>query len=451
MKKKKLILITVVLLLAGACLWASGAKESKTVEVPEGIEWVTAERIGNPKAKITLNYEVSFTYSHQVDTPARKEYLTRASEEWAKAHPNVKLVPSILGGTQNEILAKQLEEAATGTSPDFAQIDGQWIPLFYKWLQPIDDLVTREDLNDWFEWTKRDAMIDPSDGKLKSLWFTTNCVGLWYRKDIIPDPPKDWDEFIAMGKDLMSKGFANGILAIGDAEQISYGAVLPMFFGLSGDLVDKEGAPVFGKGKNRDAMVAVMRFWDRAVKEGVTPQRIVDIKGTGDLVAEATKENNVAMFLGGSWFYSRMQDVLKDGLDKWDFTFTPQKSSTLKGQVPGGYNWTFFTKDREKLKLAVDYVQHVYTSRKGMAGWCSVAGYTPLRNSILKEDPKFSQDRWQLAFAKVVQVGRTRPGVRAYAVITEYLQEAFQNVILGRQDPEQAVDSAFEKTINQLK
>jgi multiple sugar transport system substrate-binding protein len=452
MIKKLSLLLALILLASGTLLWATGKGEEKKTEVPEGIEWVVADRIGNPNAKIELSYGVTLTYSHQVDTPSRKEYLTKASEEWAKAHPNVKLVLRIQGGTEAEILAKQLEEAATGTHPDFFQLDGQWVPLFYKWLQPIDEYVSKEDLADWFDWTKKEAMIDPSDGKLKGLWFTTNCVGLWYRKDLIPDPPKDWDSFIKTAKDLMTKqGFATGILAYGYQEQIPYGVVLPMFYGLGGNLVDSNGAPIYGKGKDRDAMIEVMSFWDRCVKEGVVPQRILDLKATGDVVAEAAKEKTSAMFLGGSWFLSRMQDVLKNELDKWDFTFTPQKRADMKGQVPGGYNWVFFVKDKEKLKLAVDFVQHVYTSKKGMASWCSAAGYTPLRKSILKEDPRFSQDRWQLAFAEVVQAGRIRPGVPAYPVISEHLQEAWQNVILGRQTPTEAVDRAYEKTLKQIK
>jgi multiple sugar transport system substrate-binding protein len=293
-------------------------------------------------------------------------------------------------------------------------------------------------------------MVDPKDGKLKSLWFTTNAVGLWYRKDVLPNPPKTWDEWIAAGKKVHEMGYKDGLILRGALdEQIDYGAVLPLFFGLGGKLVDDTGKPIFGVGKDRDDMIQVMSFWKRAVDEGLLPQRVIDINADGTSAADASKPNQVAMILAGSWFYSALKNVIKDDINKWDFTFTPQKTAGTHGQVAGGWNWAFFVKDPKKLKAAVDFVQTVYTSKEGMAGWCYVAGYTPTRTSVL-DSPQFAKDPWQLAFARVVEVARTRPGVKAYNILTVNLQNAWQSVILGKQTPEQAVDDAYKRTMSQL-
>ena len=450
--KSSLLFVLMAFVVVGA--WAGGSAEQE-VTIPDDIEWVTPDRIGNPNANIVIRYGVTFAYSHQVDTPSRREYLMRAAEEWARENPNVQLIPQLIGGTQAEILATQLEEAATGQGPDFTMIDGQWIPMFYDFLQPLDDYVSEEELDDWFQWAKDGAMIDPNTGELKSLWFTTNAVGLWYRRDLIPEPPRDWDEFIETAHWLMDDhGFNIGLLATGHEEQISYGNVIPMFYGLGGDLVDDQGAPIFGEGENRDAMIEVMGFWDRAVKEGVVPERILDISAAGDNVSEAAEPNNLAMFLSGSWLLSRMNDVLGDEVENWDFTFTPQRDASVtgqSGQVPGGYNWAFFTRDEEKLAYAVDFVKHVYAGRQGMADFGWGGGYTPVRHSIMQEDQRFVEDRFHQAFAEVVEAGRPRPGVQAYGAISEFLQEAWQNVILQRETPEQAVDRAFERTLQQIR
>ncbi len=84
-----------------------------------------------------------------------------------------------------------------------------------------------------------------------------------------------------------------------------------------------------------------------------------------------------------------------------------------------------------------------------MAGWCYTAGYTPTRKSVL-ETPQFKSDKWQLAFANVVAVAQTRPGVKSYGIMSVNLQNAFQAVILGRETPEQAVDNAYKKTMSQI-
>lgn len=449
--RRVVALLPLISLVAVSMIWANGNSEKSSqanAVIPENAQLVTADRIGNPNAPTEITYSVQLTYSQQANIPLRVDYLTKASTEWAKSHPNFKLTPQIQGGTAEEIFQKLLQQVASNTQPDFFQIDGQWVPLLYSHLQPLDGYFSQDEINDWFDWA-RQTMIDPSDHKLKSLWFTTNAVGLWYRKDLIPNPPTTWDRWIATAKNLESQGFKNGWVTRGYDEQIPYGAVLPMFYGLGGKLVDSSGKPIFGEGQNRDAMVQVFDFWNRAVKEGVVPNRIVDIKADGDMVADASKPKQAAMILGGSWILSQMKDVLKGDLDNWDFTYTPQKSADIRKQVAGGYNWGFFTKDKAKLQAAIDFVQTVYTSRDGMAGFCYAAGYTPLRKSVL-DSPQFKNDRWQQAFASVVEAATTRPGVKAYATISVNLQNAFQSVILGQETPAQAVDSAFKQTMSQV-
>ena len=67
----------------------------------------------------------------------------------------------------------------------------------------------------------------------------------------------------------------------------------------------------------------------------------------------------------------------------------------------------FFAKDPKKLELAVSFMKYVYLGKDGMAGWCQAAGYTPVRNSVLKDFPFFSQDKFQSAFGQVI--ARRRP------------------------------------------
>jgi multiple sugar transport system substrate-binding protein len=451
--RKACILGSALFLFVGLAAWAGGSAEPKKVSVPDNIQWVTADRIGNPNASITITYAVDNTYSHLTETASRKAYLTKRMEEWAKQNPDVKLVPQILSNNPSERLAKQLEQAATGSQVDAAMIDGQFVPLFYRWLQPIDKYFTKEEMDDWFEWCRKEAMIDPADGKMKAAWFITNTVGLWHNKEAVPNPPKSWDEAIATGKSLKAKGWQYGMLTWGGKnEQISYGSVMPMFFGLGGNLVDKDGKPIYGAGADRDKLVEVFAFWDRAVKEGVIPQRVLDINNNGDLAAEAAKDKSVAMFLGGSWLLSVLKDNLKDNFSKWEFAGTPQKDGNLRMQVPGGYCMAFFSKDQKKLELAVSFMKHVFLGKDGMAGWCSAAGYTPVRTSVLKEFPYFSQDKYQSAFGQVIGAGaRLRPNVSSYSVISEHIQEGWQNVILQKQTPAEAVDTAFKKTLNQIK
>lgn len=418
--------------------------EAPAVDAPvpgEAFEWVTPDRVGDPNAPMTINVALEFSYSHQYDVRARQEYLYAAYEEWARANPDVQLTFQIYPGDIPQAHARLLEQAAAGRAPDVAMIDGQLVPLFFPFLQPLDEFITAEELDDWFTWAREGGMVDPADGALKALWFTTNTVGLWYRQDLIPDPPLSWDEFIETAVAMREEhGFEHGFLVQGTSEQIPYGHVLPYFFALGGELVDEEGTPIFGEEPHRTALVETLEFWQRAVGAGATDRKIVDISSTGDLLAEVGADST-AMILGGSWMLPGMRDVTD--LDNWNFSRLPQQDPENPAQVVGGWTWGIFTADPEKQARAIDFVLTVYAGQEGMAGWAEAGGYSPVRESIYEEFEVFSEDRWHQEFNEAIAFGRTRPGVEAYPIISEAIQNAFQEVVLGVHTPEQAVSTAW--------
>ncbi len=93
--RRKILVVLLALLAIAAMSWASGQKDMAraSVPVPDNVQWVIADRIGNPNAGVTDELQRELTYSHQTTIPARVDYLTKASTEWAKTHTNFKLVP----------------------------------------------------------------------------------------------------------------------------------------------------------------------------------------------------------------------------------------------------------------------------------------------------------------------------------------------------------------------
>ena len=165
------------LLLPLALIAAPAGEEVMTI--PEGIDLVTPERIGNPNAEITLVWSPQQVYGPFSDIPARTSYLREKLEEWTRAHPNVKIEPVVWGGDANAFYAKLAAEAASGRAPDAVQMPD--LPIYNQWLQSIDQYV-RDELDDFFPWT-HEIMIDPADGKIKRIKFNTGTGGLWYRRD----------------------------------------------------------------------------------------------------------------------------------------------------------------------------------------------------------------------------------------------------------------------------
>ena len=133
MRKKLFIsaIIPIVGLILPLALFATGETEG-AMTIPEGIDLVTPERIGNPNAEITLVWSPQQVYGPFSDIEARTSYLREKLEEWTRAHPNVKIEPVIWGGDSATFYAKLAAEAASGRAPDAVQMPD--LPIYNQWL-----------------------------------------------------------------------------------------------------------------------------------------------------------------------------------------------------------------------------------------------------------------------------------------------------------------------------
>lgn len=95
--------------------------------------------------------------------------------------------------------------AAGDSSMDILGLDVTWTPEFAEagWIQPWPG-----DLAGQIRQGTLQSMIDTAtwNGKLYSAPFNTNTQLLWYRKDLVPNPPKTWAEMISMAGQLAKEG-----------------------------------------------------------------------------------------------------------------------------------------------------------------------------------------------------------------------------------------------------
>src|SRR5215469_16652641 len=104
----------------------------------------------------------------------------------------------------NASMTRMQEQAVGGRAPDFAMLDSFFLSRFYGYLQPLDRFYGSDQVNDFVTFA-RNGMRD-ADGKLKALWVNTDVRVLYYRKDLVSNPPRTWDELVAQGADLSKRG-----------------------------------------------------------------------------------------------------------------------------------------------------------------------------------------------------------------------------------------------------
>jgi multiple sugar transport system substrate-binding protein len=98
-----------------------------------------------------------------------------------------------------ELVVRRL--AAGDKNIDIINMDTIWTPEFAEagWLRQLTGAEEQDALEDVLDGPKASVQWK---GKTYAVPLNTNAQLLWYRKDLVPNPPETWDEMIAMAKKL---------------------------------------------------------------------------------------------------------------------------------------------------------------------------------------------------------------------------------------------------------
>lgn len=160
------------------------------------------------------------------------------------------LLPSDADG-QREQLVRRL--AAKDSSMDLIGMDVVWTAEFAEagWIRELTPAQKEEATKDTLP-----APIDTAIWKDKMYGIPkhTNVQLLWFRKSLVPTPPKTWDEVIEMSKKLKSEGkpYVIGLTAAQyEGYVVGFNTILSS---LGGTLVNKDSTKVTIDSKTIDAL-----------------------------------------------------------------------------------------------------------------------------------------------------------------------------------------------------
>lgn len=402
---------------------------------------VTPVRIGRADAPVALDVWAQQDYSHLAARPASRAVFESIFADWARARPDVRLDISVMPALELQ-KAKLMLAAAAGRLPDVASVDSFWMPLFMDGghVQPLNPYWPPEDRADFLPFTI-DTLSD-SRGNVYGLWHGTDCRLLYYRKDLVGQPPRTWAELLEVASRIARERRIAGYLYNAGRWEAAVFDHLPMFWAQGGELVDAGGEPVFGQPPHREKLVNVLAFLQQTIRTGASPRAVLGHNDYQQLTAAAAA-GDVAMFLGGNWQARDMKNTLPpEEFARWDAAPIPQAEASLRSTGTGGWVWVMFARDPVKQRAAVDFMRFV-ESKENVARISMATGQLPVRRSVYRDFAFFRDDPWYRKFGEIVAHGKARPAVPLYPAISEQLQLAVGYAVSGDKTPEQAVDDAW--------
>lgn len=405
-------------------------------------ELVAPDHIGSPDAPNSFTYQATQGHSHQAPTPHIAENFTELYQKWAQEHPDWRIDIDVTPAAEvTQSMAVLLEEARVGRAPDCAEVDSFAIAQFIEQdlLQPLNDYFSQEEIDDLFPFVRDVVFVD---GDLYAFWWNTDLRVLYYRTDLIPEAPQTWDELIGAALSAREQASeVDGFLFNGGRWEATTFDNLAHFWAQGGELVDDQGRPIFGEGDNREYMVNTLAFLRELVDSGAAPERVATILQY-DEFNTAAQAGTVASFVGGHWQYEQLEAMLdEDQFAAWDFAPIPGPVAGEHVTGTGGWTIAAFTDDPETLDACMEFARSVYRGPANIA-----AGQLPTSRRLFEELDQFQAEHYQ-RFAELLADGRARPGVAVYPQISEHLQVAIGQLLVGELTPEEAVDQAYQESL----
>lgn len=397
---------------------------------------------GEPKPRVNEEGESVITIWSPSDEPAIEEWWVNKIEEFNAAHEGeIQLQREAIVRADSYAYEDKVNAAITSNDlPDILFVDGPNVSVYAanKIIQPIDEMFTQEDWDDFLDSVKTQGTYD---GKIYAVGATESSVALYYNQDMLdaagitaPDKLEDawtWSEFRDVAEKLTGDGVVGTNIIMDQGEGLSY--VLEQFWISNGtDFVSEDGSTAEGY-INSEEGVEAATFLNSLIQDGyanVNP------------IQKEFHNEKAATMLGGSWEVGTLE---KDYPDlNWGVTYFPVADDGGIPTSPTGDWAAAVTKDVQDIDAASEVMNFLFSS-DNVATYAQAIAKPPTRTSSYDMLPEYDEYPRSLFKEQLMETGHPRPRTPSYTVLSPGFSEAMVNIFTGI-DPKEALDQVAEET-----
>jgi multiple sugar transport system substrate-binding protein len=363
---------------------------------------------------------------------ADRNRALEVTARWKALHPNsprVRVEPLPLStNEQRQLLALELNAGLRNF--DIIALDVVWIPEFAQrgWLVDLQEL--RPEI-------EQVSLPGPVQAAIwnEKLWAApdvTDAGMLYYRSDLVAKPPSTWEELIEIGRRV---GEQNGIAPfVADGKQYEGLVVqyLEYFWGLGGEVFDRDGRSVLFQ---PDKAIQALEFMRAAFLEGVYAP---GFNTMDQEEARKTFQSGEAVFLR-SWPYAYQEMKGGDSQVVGRIGIAPLPTFNGHGPVAalGGHNLAVSAFSRN-IPAATEFARFVSTSRDVQLALALQQSLAPTMTAVYHDRPG---DPMTELLATVLPTAKPRPATTQWATISEEMQQQIFAAYTGNREPQAAVEA----------
>jgi multiple sugar transport system substrate-binding protein len=368
--------------------------------------------------------------------------VTKLYAEQDSSRPAVKLVrlPDA-ADLQREQMAYELQ--AQSSTFDILGLDVIWTGEFAVngWIEKIED--RRGDLDG----VVLDSALQSAlhEGEVWAAPFNTNAGFLYYRSDLVDQPPKTWDELATMAKEIGDQEGIGGYVGQGFQYEGLVVNYLEYVWGAGGGLVNDQGTEATLT--ENDAGQKALEFMQTAMSDGVYAPGFNTMK---EEEGRNVFQNGEAVFMRNwPYAYALMQggDEENPTKIKGKFDIAPLPTFAGEGTVSslGGFNLAVnaFSDKKEQAKDFIVWAATDPEAQKLMAE----DSLPPVRQDVYDE---LQDDPVMKLLSEVLPQSKPRPPVPSYNFLSQEIQQAVFPAYNGDADPGETIQQLSNEINGEL-
>jgi len=367
--------------------------------------------------------------------------INSAVAEYDKSQSRVHVTAQFYGNA-DYALQKVLTAIAGGTYPDIAYLYGSWAANIAKSPKTLDLTKLVQDPSFRYDdiWPAARA-VGNVDGKIVGVPALIDNLALVYNKKLfrragIPFPTAKWtwSDFESAAKKLTipsKKQF--GWAYVNDASEDTVWRYWALLWQAGGNILTPDGKrAAFDSPAGLKALTLLQQM---AVKD-----RSVYLDSGNDQYAPLFNSGHIAMLYTGPWDLGSFPNV--------DYGVQILPGDLNHQTISGPDNWVLFNNGAQRSAAAWDFMKWFLSTKQHMA-LALATGQLPIRRSELKL-PQYKQyvKKYKGIGTFVANLGnakKSRPTIEKYPRISDVVGQAVQAVLLGKAQPQQALDNAAQQ------
>ncbi|WP_337969624.1 ABC transporter substrate-binding protein [Virgibacillus salexigens] len=383
--------------------------------------------------------EVTIVYARGVDTTPATEALIKAFEE---KHPNINVkeqeMPADTGQSHDQYVTAFSSQS---TEIDVFNADVIWPAEFAQanYALELDRFIEKDGINmeDYFPGTVQAGKFD---GKQWAMPQYTDAGILYYRTDIVDEPPKTWDDLIEQANNLKGEeGTEFGYLMQAAQYEGLITNAIEFIASYGGEVVNENNEVVVDSPET----VKALEKMKEVVGSDFVPQNILNFQ---EIETENAWIEGKSVF-ARNWPYlmSSSNDEERSAISGNVEMTTMPEGDAGSASALGGW-MTMINRYSEHPEAAWEFVKFI-SGPEGQKISAVEGGRAPTIEALY-DDPEIQQLNSLFGnpdFREVLQTAVPRPVTPIYPEISDIMQIEISKVLTGDQNPQQAATNMQTK------